>query len=196
MSTSLYAIQPPDSTSESPKHPRQPLSPTHELTIWAGLGFDSYSLWGKTPDTRTQYIGLGYNRKLLAINQAVLEYNLRIDLYSNYSYPAFNSNGKRSSLSGLGIAPIGFQLNFLSGKLLQPFLNTSAGITFLDNPFPDFRGEKLNFTLSAGGGLEFQFSSSVSLSLGIKYHHLSNGDRGQVNPGIDSNIYYTSITIF
>lgn len=196
MSSSIYAAQLPDSTTQPPQHAGQRLSPLHELTLWAGFGFDSYALWGKTPDTRTQYIGLGYNRKLWANAQAVLEYKVRIDLYSNYSYPAFNQNGKRSSLSGLGVAPLGFQLNFLARKPVQPFLNTSAGITFLDNPFPDLRGEKINFTLSAGGGLEFQLSSSVSLSLGVKYHHLSNGDRGQVNPGIDSNIYYTSITIF
>ncbi|MCW9708187.1 acyloxyacyl hydrolase [Fodinibius salsisoli] len=196
---SVYAVQPPDSTVHStPAHHGQLMSPPHEFTIWAGFAFDSYSFWGKTPDTRIQSIGFGYNRKLLPIKQAVLEYHLRLDLYSSYSYPSFNTtkSKKRSSLSGLGISPLGFQLNFLSTKTVQPFLSTSTGLIFLDNPFPDFRGKKINFTLSAGAGLEIQLSPSASLSFGIKYHHLSNGERGEVNPGIDSNIYYTSITIF
>jgi opacity protein-like surface antigen len=187
-----------DSTSQpsSQVTSRERFINPHEFMVWVGLAFDSFALWGKTPDTRNQSLGIGYNRKLGIIHNIIIEYNMRIDLYSNYSYPDFDSNGQRSSLSGLGLSPLGFQLNFLSSQNVQPFINTSAGVIFLENPFPDFRGSKLNFTLSAGGGVEIRLSGSVSLSAGIKYHHLSNGGRGQVNPGVDSTIYYTAITFF
>lgn len=168
----------------------------NEFSFWAGYAFDSYRLWGKTTDATLQSFGFQYNRKLFNWQGAQIEYNLQVSVYSKFSYPEFKMGRPRNSLSGFGITPLGFQFNFLSNYVAQPFLNSSGGVMFLDDPFPDWRGEKFNFTFSLGGGLEFMLSDSVSLSVGMKYHHLSNGELGQVNPGIDSHVYYTAITIF
>lgn len=167
-----------------------------ELSFWGGYAFDSYRLWGKTTDATLQSFGLQYNRKLFKWEGAQIEYNLQVSIYSRFSYPEFKTGRPRNSLSGFGVTPLGFQVNFLSNYFTQPFLNSSGGVMVLDDPFPDFRGEKINFTFSLGGGLEFMLSKSVSLSFGMKYHHLSNGELGQVNPGVDSHVYYTAITIF
>ncbi|SMO61823.1 acyloxyacyl hydrolase [Fodinibius sediminis] len=173
-----------------------PLQHRNEVSLWAGFAFDSFRLWGKTQDARIRSLGLRYKRKLLNYRNMIVEYGLSTNLYSSYSYQGFEPYRYRSTLSGFGISPLGFQANFITDRKVQPFINTSAGLMFMEAPFPDDRGKKLNFTFYAGGGLEIMLSRSVSLSLGIKYHHLSNGDRGQINPGVDSNFYYTSITIF
>lgn len=174
----------------------QSLANQNEFSIWMGFALDSYQLWGKTQDAHIQSVGLRYNRKLARAYDSVLEYNLRVNLYSNYSYQGFEPYTYKNSLSGFGISPVGLQLNFLSTGTFQPFINVSTGLMYMDKPFPDNRGKKLNFTFDAGGGVEMMIFPSVSLSLGVRYHHLSNGERGQVNPGIDSNFYYTSITFF
>lgn len=168
----------------------------NEFSVWMGFALDSFQLWGKTQDVHIQSLGFRYNRKLIHYYNAILEYNLLINLYSNYSYQGFEPYAYKSSLSGFGVSPLGLQLNFFSNRTFQPFINTSAGLMFMDKPFPDNRGKKLNFTFDAGGGVEIMLLPSLSFSLGVKYHHFSNGERGQINPGVDSYFYYTSITIF
>lgn len=168
----------------------------NEFSVWIGFALDSFQLWGKTQDVHIQSLGFRYNRKLIRYYNTMLEYNLLVNLYSNYSYQGFEPYNYRNSLSGLGISPLGLQLNFFSTRTFQPFINTSTGLMLMDKPFPDDRGKKLNFTFDAGGGVEIMLLPSLSFSLGVKYHHLSNGERGQINPGVDSYFYYTSITIF
>lgn len=172
------------------------LTAKNEFSFWAGFAFDSYRLWGKMPDAKIRSAGVRYNRKLVYKKNLVLEYNTSASLYSKYSYPSSLDGNSRTSLSGFGMSPLGFQINFAGDKDVQPFINTAAGFMLLNKRFPDIRGKKMNFTFGAGGGIEILLSESVSLSAGIKYYHLSNGDRGEINPGIDSNMYYTTITIF
>jgi opacity protein-like surface antigen len=80
--------------------------------------------------------------------------------------------------------------------MIQPFLKSSTGFMYLDNPFPDDRGIKLNFVFEVGTGVEILLTDFSSLTLGYKYHHMSNGEIGQVNPGVDSNIIYGALTFF
>lgn len=168
----------------------------HEISLWGGYSFDSFRFWGKTPDATMQTFGLRYNRKFMNFYGTEVEYIVKVSFYSKYSYPEFKPGRPRNSLTGFGIVPIGLQANFRDDKVIQPFLNSTGGFVFLDDPFPDWRGKKFNFTFGIGGGIEFIISPSVSLSLGLKYHHLSNGYRGEVNPGIDSSLFYTAITFF
>ncbi len=67
---------------------------------------------------------------------------------------------------------------------------------YFKKPFPDERGVPFNFTLELGGGIEIIILENISLTAGYKYHHMSNGQFGEVNPGVDSNIFYTGFTIF
>jgi len=205
ISNRLKAKPDTDSTYVSPKQAKTvtiiPPSRRHlnEFSIWAGYSYDSMRLWGKTENTTLESFGAQYNRKLLKFYGHDVKYTLRF-VYSRYNYPEYmvdaNGNRPRNTLSGFGISPLGFQIDFENGTSVQPFLNSSGGIMILDGPFPDSRGKKFNFTFSAGGGLEFMLSNSVSLSVGVKFHHLSNFQRGQINPGVDSGLFYSSITIF
>lgn len=169
----------------------------HEFQVWGGYSFNSFnSIWGKTPDVQLEILGLRYNRKFLELIANTVEYTIGFTLYANYEYPEFTEEHNRNSISGFGLAPLGFQFNFNNKHNVQPFLKTSGGFIYLEEPFPDNRGIKFNFTLELGGGLEFMLGEHSSLSLGYKYHHLSNGEMGHVNPGIDSNLFYAGITIF
>lgn len=191
-----------DSTSTEQQEPapvhflQKSHMPVLELSLWGGHAFDSFRFWGKTPDATLSTFGLKLTRRVFKIYDTITEYSAELNLYARYSYPEFEINRNRTSLSGFGFSPVGLQTNFFSARSLQPFLNTSAGLMFLERPFPDSRGEKTNFTFSFGGGLEFMLNPDTSLSLGYKYFHLSNGDAGEVNPGIDSSLLYTSLTFF
>lgn len=168
----------------------------HEFTLWGGYAFDSFRLWGKTPDATIGQLGLGYNRKFLKLGNQLIKYRFTLNLFSKVTYPEFEPDRDRASLSGFGISPLGFRINFNQKQLLQPFIDTSGGMLVFNDPFPDMRGKKFNYTLGLGGGVEYLLNSNSSLSFGYKYYHISNGERGQVNPGIDSSFFYLAFTIF
>jgi len=167
----------------------------NEFSFWFGYSYDSMRFWGKTRNTTLESYGAQYNRKFLEFYGHDVKYTFRF-IYSKYNYPEYKVGHPRNTLTGFGISPLGFQINFKNNNAIQPFLNSSGGIMILNGPFPDWRGKKFNFTFSAGAGLEFIFSNSVSWSVGVKFHHLSNFQRGQINPGVDSGLFYSSITIF
>lgn len=169
----------------------------HEINFIGGYSFHSTrGFWGKIPHAQLSIFTLRYNRKLLVINKAhLLEYVGELNLSANYRISETHKY-QSGSFSGFGVSPLGFQYNLNQQNGVQPFFKSSTGFMFFDEPFPDERGVKFNFTLELGGGLEFVVSEHLSLSVGYKYHHMSNGQIGQINPGVDSNIFYTGITIF
>lgn len=169
----------------------------HEINFIAGYSFHSTrGFWGKIPDATLQVYTLRYNRKLFTYNDKHLieyvgELNLAVD-YELSDTQRFNA----ASFSGWGFRPLGFQFNFGADNIVQPFFKSSTGFMFFPKRYPNNRGSKFNFTLELGGGLEFVVAKNLSLSMGYKYHHMSNGGFGNINPGTDSNIFYTGFTIF
>lgn len=168
----------------------------HEFSILGGYAFDSFVLWGKTPNATLGQLGVGYNRKFLRFGDQVVEYRLELTAFSKLTYPEFAPERERSSLSGFGMSPVGMRINFRQSHGLQPFLGATGGFIYLNGPFPDERGEKFNFTLRGGFGLELIIGQASSLSLGYNYMHLSNGNNGEVNPGVDSGFLFASLTFF
>lgn len=169
----------------------------HEFNFVGGYSFHSTrGFWGKIPEASLSILSLRYNRKLFVFDeQHLLEYVSELNISANYTVRESNQY-KSGSFSGHGITPLGFQFNFNHTKVVQPFFKSSTGYMYFNKRFPDERGVRFNFTLELGTGIEFVIGKNVSMSVGYKYHHMSNGEIGQINPGVDSNIFYSGITIF
>jgi opacity protein-like surface antigen len=58
---------------------------------------------------------------------------------------------------------------------------------------PDERGRRLNFAVGIGAGLQVLLLSGLSVTAGYRYHHLSNGFRGSINPGLDANLLFLGV---
>lgn len=170
----------------------------HELHFVGGYSFHSTrGFWGKIPGGKLRLWGLRYNRKILSYsNKHIIEYVTELNLAVNYNLNSTPKGFGSGTFSGFGGTPLGFQINFHKQNLIQPFFKTSAGFMYLDKQFPDSRGTKFNFTLELGTGVEMMVTSNISFTLGYKYHHMSNFFFGDINPGIDSNIFYTGVTVF
>jgi opacity protein-like surface antigen len=53
-----------------------------------------------------------------------------------------------------------------------------------------------NFTAQLGGGVQlFTFSRHAALDLGYKYHHISNANLGDKNPGMDSHMVFVGVSL-
>ena len=55
-------------------------------------------------------------------------------------------------------------------------------------------GSEFNFTPQAGFGLTYDIGNENRLIFGIKWHHISNADLYEDNPGRDSIMGYAGIS--
>lgn len=171
----------------------------HEYALWGGYSFDSFRMLGKTSNATLSLMGARYNRKLLTAGTTLLEYTAEMSFYASYTFPESRSGVRReetASVSGIGLNPLGFQLNFRNNKSVQPFFKSTAGMMFFTRPFPNRKGTRSNFTFGVGGGLEFNLTAHSSFSLGYTFFHLSNGETGQINPGVDSSLFFGAFTFY
>jgi len=96
---------------------------------------------------------------------------------------------------GAAITPIFLRWNFARHGRWAPFAEISGGFLRTDRPVPE-RTLRLNFTAHAGGGLRFRISETRALIVGYRFHHVSNGNRLEANPGVNSNLIVAGVSFF
>ncbi len=90
---------------------------------------------------------------------------------------------------GEGMSPVGFQWNFVPRHPLQPFFIGHGGYMYSTKPIPITDSGAFNFTFDLGAGLEFFQSHKRSIRAEFRYHHISNHNTADENPGVDNLLY-------
>jgi opacity protein-like surface antigen len=90
---------------------------------------------------------------------------------------------------GEAMSPVGFQWNFLTRRRWQPFLDGHGGYMFSTHPIPLSYAGTFNFTFDFGVGVEFFHTRTRSLRAEYRYHHLSNDNTADANPGVDNGLF-------
>jgi len=85
-----------------------------------------------------------------------------------------------------GVSPLGQRVSFRPGHRLQPYAIANAGFLAATRKIPISAATQFNFTAECGAGIEYFQSAKRSFALDVRYHHTSNGGRGDYNPGIDN----------
>ena len=95
---------------------------------------------------------------------------------------------------GFGATPAGMQAYIKTTERVSLFgqLSGGAAVFTRDMPVPDAR--KLNFLVDAGGGVRVARKKGGAFFTGVKFHHMSNGNLGRQNPGIDGNVVYAGLS--
>lgn len=95
---------------------------------------------------------------------------------------------------GFGVTPAGMQAYVRTSERVSLFMQTSGGVAVFtrDMPVPDAR--KLNFLVDLGGGIRVARAKGSAFFAGLKFHHMSNGNLGRQNPGIDGNVIYAGLS--
>jgi hypothetical protein len=175
---------------------------TVELGIYTGYSRDNPTLMGRTTQRPFFEFNVQYARVVTTGDDWALKYAAEIIPVAIIRQPqqGFVVNGGKSvpvdlpgskqKIYGAGLTPLGLQMNFRRGYMLQPFINGAAGVLFFTDQVPVADSSKFNFTLSLGAGVEIWYREDQSISLGYKYHHISNGYTARRNPGLDSNLFY------
>lgn len=177
---------------------------TNEFSVWGGGSFDSPTIIGTAEDRKFFITGLRYGRVLATSPQVAFQYTFD-------AIPAavvFQPQGSRftdagvdrgkASIYGAGLAPVGFKVYFRRQRRVKPFVDTSGGFLYFREPVPlNIPGAtKFNWTFDFGGGIQISTGERRAITLGYKFHHLSNGGRSEVNPGLDANLFYVGLSIF
>ncbi len=101
------------------------------------------------------------------------------------------AHASRRITRGIGLEPVGFDFNFRRRHRIQPVAGINGGFLKFPRDVPISNSNSFNFTFSLRGALQIFTSESRSLTIGYRFHHISNANTGNpFNPGIDSNFIY------
>jgi opacity protein-like surface antigen len=77
-------------------------------------------------------------------------------------------------------------------RKLQPFLTSGGGFLYFNRHM--FNATQLNFTAQVAVGLQVFTSKHRSVDFGYRYHHISNANLGNENPGMDSHVLFLGVS--
>jgi opacity protein-like surface antigen len=182
----------------------------NEFQFWGGYSPTSPTWIGKTDARHLFMAGVGWRRVILASDSVAWKFTVDIVPVALLSQPTLNrvetvfdprkfttfcstaggnSCGRRTTY-GIGFAPVGFEFNFRRKRRIQPVLGINAGLLHFTRDVPVDHSMATNFTFSWGGGVQIFARESRSILVGYRFHHISNANSSNVNPGVDSNFIY------
>lgn len=175
----------------------------NSVGVWVGGSPVSTALIAKTKGAQFALIGIEFGHVLATENHMAVRYTADLIPAAILAYPAprrptgESADAIASSPSpivGIGLAPVGLQFVYRTHRRVQPFFGGSGGLMAFPKPIPDGRGRGLNYTFDISVGLRWIFGANRVLTIGYRFHHLSNGFRGDINPGFDANIVYIGLS--
>ena len=103
---------------------------------------------------------------------------------------------QRETAYGAGITPIGLQLDFANGAKVHPFVHVNGGFLYFNKSMPIEDSGQFQFVGEAGGGVRIFTSERRAVNIGVRFHHISNGDRSGSNRGLNNFVIYAGFSIF
>jgi hypothetical protein len=109
-------------------------------------------------------------------------------LYARY-YQPFGANAAGATLNG--------KYNFLAFGRWMPFFELGAGMLWTNlAPRITEQSTPFNFVLQAGPGVQYFATERVALTLGARFHHISNAGIGVRNTGLNGVLPYVGVSYF
>jgi lipid A 3-O-deacylase len=109
-------------------------------------------------------------------------------LYAHYFKPFSASAAGGSFL---------FKYNFLAFGRWMPFWDLGLGMLWTDlAPRIPEQSTPFNFVLESGPGLQYFATESIALTMGVRFHHISNARLGDRNRGLNATLGYVGVSFF
>jgi len=181
----------------------------NEFGVWAGFSPKATTIFeGLREDeaeNRKLFIaGLRYGRTLAANNSLALQYTIDFvpiavatgTIVSRTTSVSGVDTFQRETAYGAGITPIGLQLDFANGSKVHPFAHVNGGFLYFNKSMPIEDSGQFQFVGEFGGGVRIFTSERRAVNIGLKFHHISNGDRSGSNRGLNNFVIYAGFSIF
>ena len=167
-------------------------------TVFAGLHED------EAADRKFFIAALRYGRTLAANNSLALQYTLDVvpvavatgTIVSRTTSPTGVDTFRRETAYGAGLTPLGLQLDFANGSKVHPYAHVNGGFLYFNKSVPLEDSGQFAFVGEAGGGVRIFTSERRAVNLGVRFHHISNGDRSGSNRGLNQFVIYAGFSVF
>lgn len=176
-------------------------SPKNEITLWGGSSAGSNGhVFGFARDRRLVQFGASYDRRMWSHSSFSLAYRAEVIpialLFEPKQFGAGSEaigTGRRSTYGG-GLNPLGLKLKLRPAARVQPYFDYAGGFLYFTDRVLSPLASQYNFTVYLGTGLEFRTGEHKAIQFGYRYHHLSNANISNRNPGVDTNFFYMGFT--
>ena len=165
-----------------------------EYTYWFGGAFENGHAFSSTIGGRNYQLESRYERLMYWKEPFAVRWVFDVVPVALVGDP-HTYNGHRAYAYGVGGSPIGAQVNFVHFRRVEPFLTSGGGFLYFNHRM--FGATQFNFTAQLGGGVQlFTSSRRTAIDIGYKYHHISNANLGNQNPGLDSHMLFIGLSLF
>ena len=123
-------------------------------------------------------------------------------LLHNLTGPAISIDGalwvfgpfQRVTSRGMGVKPVGIRAVKRIGRSAV-YVGLAGGAISFDRPVPAENSHRFNLLGDLDAGLRLPLGDRHQVNLGYRFNHLSNANRGEINPGIDSHMLSMGVSV-
>ena len=181
----------------------------NEFGFWAGFSPKATTIFeglreDEAEDRRFFIAALRYGRTLAANDKVALQWTIDAvpvavatgTIVSRTTSVSGVETFQRESAYGAGITPIGFQVDFANGSKVHPFAHVNGGFLYFNKSMPIEDSGQFQFVGEFGGGVRIFTSERRAVNIGVRFHHISNGDRQDSNRGLNNFVIYAGFSVF
>jgi len=181
----------------------------NEFGFWGGVSPKATTIFGglhhdEAEDRKFFIAALRYGRALAANDSLALQYTLDVVpvavatgvIVSRTTSPAGVDTFRRETAYGAGVTPLGLQLDFRNGSKVHPFAHVNGGLLYFNKSVPIEDSGRFAWVAEGGGGVRIFTSERRAVSLGVRFHHISNGNRQGANRGLNQFVIYAGFSVF
>jgi lipid A 3-O-deacylase len=95
---------------------------------------------------------------------------------------------------GFGLTPLVWRWNFEPRQKLASFVEVAGGGLWTGEDIPE-RTTTANFTAHGSYGIRYFISPSRTINVAYRFHHISNGNRLERNPGVNAHIVMVGMSV-
>jgi len=163
------------------------IQPSIGVARHSPVGYD----WGIMADRSHLFVGVDLRATVLHLGRVRLYYapSLTPLLVLSHDRSDGSSEPQRSTAHGAGVAPFGVGLGVALTPRVSIFGASRVGFIQFDRVIPVPNAATFNVTLEWGAELEWRSRTGRALTVGYKFHHLSNVYTAMENPGVDANVF-------
>jgi hypothetical protein len=180
----------------------------NEFGFWAGGAFKATTAFAGLTDAEARdrklfLAAFRYGRTLVANDSGAMEYTLDVipvalatgNIVSVITVGPVTTF-QRETTYGAGLTPLGLQLDFANRSRVHPFVHVNGGGLIFSKSVPLPDAGRFAFVGEAGTGVRIFTSERRAVSLGLRFHHISNGDRTGSNRGLNQFVSYAGFSVF
>ena len=181
----------------------------NEFGFWAGFSPKATTMFeglreDEAADRKFFIAALRYGRTLAANNSLALQYTIDAVpvaiatgvIVSRTTSLTGVDTFRRETAYGAGLTPIGLQLDFANGSKIHPYVHVNGGFLYFNKEVPIEDSGHFAFVGEAGGGVRIFTSERRAVNIGVRFHHISNGDTSGSNRGLNQFVIYAGFSVF